>query len=412
MRIHFLSTLCFVSMTNFVALSNFCSDTAFAATVKAKSTQVLFNEVDISPLVQAFQKITGTLEKPAKVYHWKDGKDESEWAGALSATSPQGLSYAQKIAAVYWQKYLTLSPTNMFGFGLYMALDPVKTQEYGGDNWVLLQIELKKGFRYLDLTLPEAQQKISAKVKSVLDQFQCGEVPNLADLLKAGHPRSVNAGLTCQQMLEEVLKNQIHMAGFFYTYNSAYFLSCSNEDGQRKKALVLTDEAQVDEGSIRIFNSQTTDAPEERIKIQSLFYKASDDATTSPAAQKNIPFVRDGNDLRQELRKKIPELYPHYTILSMSGACANGGCSYLMKICKTGDDGTLAEDQSHNWICQDNVDVPVMKRQPYPALISAENVPVANDKNIHGLLWEDLDGQKTDPKINAWIKKNLIGCDQ
>jgi hypothetical protein len=35
--------------------------------------------------------------------------------------------------------------------GLYVAIDPVASKDIGGDHWALTQIELPRGFRYLDL---------------------------------------------------------------------------------------------------------------------------------------------------------------------------------------------------------------------------------------------------------------------
>lgn len=52
----------------------------------------------------------------------------------------------------------------------------------------------------------------------------------------------------------------------------------------------------------------------------------------------------------------------------------------------------------------------LFRHQKYPSIFSSANLPLSNHGNIKGLLWQDLDGAKTEPNIKDWIRENLLGC--
>jgi hypothetical protein len=115
--------------------------------------------------------------------------------------------------------------------GLYLALDPTSTREFGGKgpNWLLNRVELPAGLRYLDISktgydpLPtEIVKALAADGCVPTDEYKSHF--NYSDLLKQ------NLGPTCRKIGQAALKSlNVQALGYSYSVNSAtrrFFVDC------------------------------------------------------------------------------------------------------------------------------------------------------------------------------------------
>jgi hypothetical protein len=359
------------------------------------SEAVVLDGVDITPVVTEFQKSVVTFKTPIKFYHWFQGAPNSIWQQPLPTKSADGLNFVRNNSLKYWSEYGKDAPGQMYGYGLYAAVDPWATHEYGGENWVLVQIQVPAGLKVLDVTKSSMTQTITPQLSNILDQFHCGNLNSLSDLLRGGNPRAVTAGEPCKKLTEKISREVLQVKGFLYSYYSAYLTDCLS-DGSRKSAVVITENDWINANNVKVFNSSTADDKPERISIQSLFYKVASDATTSTEAYGRLEAKRD----EEEIKKQISALYPGFSFMAITGNCGK-----QTSICDL-----------NVWILnhqtRETKKVPLPPPSPiqYASQISGTNLPLGLKPNIKGLLWNDLDGTQTDPQISSWIKQNLLGC--
>src|SRR5262249_25131637 len=114
---------------------------------------------------------------------------------------------------------------NMFGPGFYAADDPVVTMSYGGGNdWVLLQVRLPVGFRYLDIredvqSFDEGYQLFSdcpSRVGSIYSLFANLSIYALPDV--------------CRLKIRRLLKDLLHLDGFYYDYSRTRYTQCGHPE--------------------------------------------------------------------------------------------------------------------------------------------------------------------------------------
>lgn len=108
------------------------------------------------------------------------------------------------------------------GSGMYFAIDPVISRQYGGKNWVLIQGKVKPGARFLDLTqgepffsheLREQIQSFGCDSWAIQDVFQYDEIP------------------ACQALRLEISNApELNVHGLYYQFASSELPGCG-EDG-------------------------------------------------------------------------------------------------------------------------------------------------------------------------------------
>jgi hypothetical protein len=255
---------------------------------------------DDRPLKEFLDSKIKELKEPIYVWHWYNARGRNPiWTEKISAHDRAGFNHFEHMSSLFFQTFCTNEKTqdpsdctrtdslshgigNMYGPGLYVATDPVATANYGGGNgWVLLQIRLPKGFRYFDLkhdgfaTLPQ-------NVTDVLRPYNCGDFhnsPSLDSLLAIGRysfgSSYSNYSSQCVLKVRAILKDHVRMDGFSYSYNASTFEQCKQGgwySHDHAAAFVLTSTRGVTANHVRVFNSQTTDAFSDRVRIQTLFY--------------------------------------------------------------------------------------------------------------------------------------------
>jgi len=371
------------------------------------------------------------LTTPMFVFHWFSAEGRNSiWKTAQSYKSEAGYDHLASMSVHYWaslcSKNAALNPSdcpsvgteqfgqgNMYGPGLYAALDPVATMDYGGGSngqtWILLKIRLPVGFRFINLKR-DGTNAMPLRVQKVLSAYQCPTHwidvrSGLDGLMRANNTYMYNsAGYssesdvhltdTCLLELRHLLKDHLKINGLLYGYSATSFLECggysTNQADLSGTAWVIADSSPFTYDDVQVFSSNTPDGDEERIRIQSMFYTAqrAQDASYGQTPQG----FQD---------RKYPQ-FPNYTVSRVSSGCDLDAISQKRKC------GVVLTLQNSG----SGEDVTVV--EPYPSMtgkMSDQRLPqwFAN-YNRGQALWPDLLNNDIDPKLTDWMKANLVSC--
>jgi len=234
-------------------------------------------KIDITPVVDAFRSSVVTLTKPGFVYNWSQAYEFAEFTDALGIV--------RQAISRFWNAFGRKDNKNFYGIGLYAALDPVASVDYGGkgDEWLLIEMMLPRGFRMLDLSSRGQHISLSPEAEKILRQFNChtDRVP-IAFFDMGGKALSPE----CASMVRKVFETELKIDGFVYGFFRSSFENCSS-DHIFDRAFVIINPNAVSTESVRLYNSRSTKDLENRIRIQTLFFKQKDymQAMIGPASR-------------------------------------------------------------------------------------------------------------------------------
>ena len=105
-------------------------------------------EETLDAVVEAVKDQIQTLDHDVFVYHYRE------------RTTSDSVKELRKDAAAIYTRYVQKTvygpapvyADSMLGNGLYAAIDPFSSREYGGSDWLLFQFRLARGSRYWDVT--------------------------------------------------------------------------------------------------------------------------------------------------------------------------------------------------------------------------------------------------------------------
>ena len=373
---------------------------------------------DLKLLHAYFKSFVYELENPIKVFHYSQANPGSYLATTKSASDPIGPRYVINGAQTYWVTQNNIDDdSNMYGRGLYAALDPVATRSYGKweGNWILLEMNLPKGFRMLDLAR-DGGNSFPQRIQEIFTNAKCpitwDEKTGMFNSLM--QPKQPKIDPLCMSLIRRVFEQDFGIDGFAYDYSSQYFAECKFGQGEgeydrkptrriRGVAFVITGSSWVTRDNVRIYTPHTVDAKEDRIRISSLFYRGNYDDIRSD--------VYDGPSAARWARSQSYSRVPGYRVVDDedgSEKCekydAVRGCLDKLKFCKQKPDYTVDKKK-----CVE-LDPPELPR--YPVVMTDKNWPErayeAKDKKL--FMWDDLIGSETDKNIGSWIDQNLLGC--
>jgi len=393
------------------------------------------------------------LDQPVYVYNWFNSYGHDKiWQTKLSATSSAGYDHVLSGTVKYWQSFCSKNPAlnppdcpktlptsdnnnnnygggNMYGPGLYLAVDPVATNEYGGgSSWVLMQLHFPKGLRIMDIRR-DGSMNFPLKVQRALISLGCpkewltsanysSSLGTFFNMNAAYTQQGIQTGYNqatgqmiyapvsdqCLVSIRKVLKDDLKIEAFYYSYNGEEFKECDLPDGQssgynqngsnnvnRQGAFVLVDPKRMKPDDVRVFNSQTRDDVEDRLRIQSLFYKAEFD---SPEIASRSFYSKQS--------------YPNNPGYNFSGT--NNNCNWdsatQKTICKV--QITLCPQAGGTCLY---IDPPMPAPAPVmQTVISKTHVPASQSYNTESLLWDDLDSKAIPGDMGQWVLDNLFGC--
>lgn len=185
-----------------------------------------------------------TLGRPVYAYHYSVGAPRES-----SAAIWKNLNQASSA-------YLNLDAGEPYGIlpGLYLALDPLASREFGGTstNWLLYRLELPKGLRYLNISGIE-DEPLSEDIKKVLAKDGCvlsGEYLKYPRSFSYGTLLKQNLGPVCRRIGQEVYRS-LGVQALAYSYVVMSSSDCSDSNSL---AFILFDTTGVTPEAVREFS--------------------------------------------------------------------------------------------------------------------------------------------------------------
>ncbi len=355
----------------------------------------MFQGVDIAAFVDVAKRDIVTVIKPFKVYHWSPGAGERYWQGKVtSGHDPAMLANAKKLGNVFWRTAGTnINSSNMYGNGLYAAVDPVATYSYaqGVDNFELIEFTVPTGIQYLNLAALHATGwEQGSAAKAVLNQFLCQNSNSgysnsgLNQVDSFFENGGVNLNPKCMPLIKQVYKEILKVSGLAYSYSFQSFVVCEpSQNNSNNVAFVFFSGDWMNASNVELYQTRSLYNKAERRQIQTLFignqiaHEAVDHAAASAV-------------------QTLLTQNPSYSITGTQTTCNLSYCEMRINTCAP--DGYTCIGQ--------NLQLPL---RVGPTILASEAVRT----QVGGLLWSDLEGQAkvSQADTEKWLKTNRLGCD-
>jgi len=254
----------------FFSIFAFCLISMPQAHADADAVDDAYNELK--------QLIFGHLREttaPVYFYNWHEASTNAQLSE--HAKDPSALASLQAQAKSYWDRQLNPpDPMRERLPGLYFAQDPVVSRSLGGSDqrWVLTRLRLPPGSRILDAQHPFS---LLGDKQGWITLLACPESwkddSNL--MVKLVDPRECRAFPKCAATLRKLFKDDLKIDAFKYNWSSTKFENMPNSEST---AIVVMGTDKIDSDSVSILNHLTLDSESDRIRIQSMFYKAAKDS--------------------------------------------------------------------------------------------------------------------------------------
>jgi hypothetical protein len=369
--------------------------------VHADNDHQIFRGRDISAIVQYFSYYLRTVQKPFYLYHWRSDQELARSADAQANPEKYGTEIVNRDAQNFIPGlYVKLrSFGNVYGGGLYAAIDPQLTEGYGGSDptsTALLAMHIPIGFHVLDLRLhePTFSQSELSQLNTVLSEFQCSNRQNqtgdnsfLSNLLSGDFTKD------CADLLSHVLLT-LKVDGFFYEYGSTPYSVCQQINSQ-EVALVFVSSSwlQLPNAHAYLFTPQSRGALKERQAIESTFYLAHTlHGLSGPA------YDSDGQILDLLIKKHIPENAKSINISAEDAQWSSS--NYMVRIVVS---YSIGDANKTDVLKFDSSDFESLQLTEYPNRFSSR-------PEIYFSHWSDLIGTPTIDKPSIWLKENIFEC--
>jgi hypothetical protein len=339
---------------------------------------------EIRTLTDYYAQYVHVVTKPFYVFHWQ--ADASQHANELHGTAPTTVQAAQRLSDIYWKTIKSPGNGNTYGDGFYTSAGPTATADYGGTDPTLLQIQIDRGFKMLDLGGDDdaAQKSMTSNptVQALLKKAGCNSsglisalfnncAPNSPTCAKESVPRS------CAKVLEQVFKNKLNIDGLAYPYLGHPLPGCESSDVKRfRSAFVITNSARLSQSRVKAFTRFTQDALEDRIRIQSEFYG-------STLSDLDILKYRIQNDNRTMI------------IQSTDTKCDDVKCALTFHLMSINDSSSISTTST------------TLPRSAIYPVISGSKIPSEEPKDFFS---KDLEGKPLTADLAKWNQENLYGC--
>ena len=353
------------------------------ARASGEGAPIIFEGIDISPAVSYFKKLVVTLKTPVTIYNWSPGAQQPFWNHDHAPNDLNLLDISQSWSQSFWQSYgEPKGMDNMYGTGLYGAVDPVVTVGFGGglSTQILLQMDLPKGFKMLDLGNPGFSNLSPPhdQVSDIETHFGC---PVSRDADKFFENGGASLSQECKRLVRKLFQDLLPIDGFAYGYSKTNFKACSAGAQVGDRAFVIVRPEWMQSDLIHFYTPKMTSDLEGRIRVQTLFLMALEDRVLPTGG---ISFSKIAEYLTA---------HPESNLRGSKTKCSDSDCVITVHFC-----------DSKN-ICDDVALDPIPR--PYgPLITSAE----ASKTELRQLLWPDMENQPKTDTASEWIKKNEFGC--
>ncbi len=333
----------------------------------------LWEGTDIVPLISYFQTQVRVMKQSIYVHHWSHSGLGGEGEAYLNA--------AQRMSQSFWSHYGEPGGVqNMYGYGLYAAMDPVATNGFGlTEPWSLLELKIPEGLKVLDLTLQVTPMQADQKnaIEAIQTKFSCPTFENINDLFVNG---GKSLAPNCQNLIRHIFKDVLPIGGFFYDYDQSDFRACTKAGDLANRAIVVTDPSWLKGEYVKFFNKQSLHAKNDRIRIQTLFLEER---------KSQVHLSSEGKSLIVQFLTKNPQKH----FVGSRSVCALETCGVSVRFCDVKN------------IC-DELEVGAYPRPGGPTITNTE----ALKTDRRGLLWSDLEGAPKFPTTTEWLHDYTFGC--
>lgn len=223
--------------------------------------------VDITPAVTFFNDQVAVLKRPITVFNWSTQFLNND------AAYPSFIELSSKN---FWIEYGGPKRPYNYGIGLYAAVDPAFTENYGahGTEWLLSEMVFPVGFKFLDL---QKTAITSNEVVSILAKFDC---PDNTDALFIWGGQQLQP--KCKTLVRKIFQDEVQIDGFAYPYQASIFKFC--EDGIKnaysraiiQKNFVVTSPRWIGPDSVNYYMSNSIKNIEHRTLLQTIFFETLD----------------------------------------------------------------------------------------------------------------------------------------
>ena len=400
---------------------------------------------DVRQLVAHFRTFTYTLQQPVTVYHWFKPEEKSKpWTtGKVAINDPAGYERIREAADGFWpSRTAKADDADPYGIepvgkAFYANLDPVPAYGYGGEHecegdggcgggamsgedfgkdWVLLETQIPKGFRVLNHAR-ESSNSVPLQIEQILQMAGCPEIwaTNSKSMFSDLFSLNDKVSVQCRALIETVFRQKLGIEALLVSGSSSYFDECkaptaanvdetgeeygsASSKNERQLRFAIISAARLTPAHVKVFTAKTTEEPERRLKIQSLFYKTLTDRV--------MPELSKPASAWSWVSSQIYGKYPRYqTVDEKCEKFVEGqGCVGKVKICKTSR-RTGEVNMNHCKV----VDIP--KAPSYPVVMSSKTPPAPKSEGMgKALLWADLEGKQADAGVGSFVKENFFGC--
>lgn len=347
---------------------------------------IIYEDVDIAPLVKYFSKDVRVLSKESKVFHW-------DYSGR-SGTGELMLDYIRSMANLFWNKYGDFSEGSYHGDGLYLAMDPIHTNQYsnGEKTWSLLVLNLPKKLKVLDLSNAKVRIDFDSTdtallpIVKILNSFNCNPFSTVEDLFYSSLGPA--QPLECRNLIKKIFKDILGVQLISYAYGRATNYSCENVTISNYLAFILTDSKWVKKGMFQFYNRDYVMNEDERTEIQSLYlYKVNGS-------------LKQDSEIKNEIKNYLLQ-HLDMNFEKSTSECEGINCVLKAEFCNT------EKNKCESISLKNYVKLNESKITSEAAKRMVNSIILVDGSY---LLWPDLEGKPRSKNTSQWVKDNIFGC--
>ena len=253
--------------------------------------KLIYQGVDITPMVAKFSEFVRPLKRPITVYHWAPKGYYPPFLTDVTSNGPFLKKFARFSSDRFWRNYGEKTEL-MRGRGLYAAIDPFISSAYGGAKWgyegawLLLEIELPVGLKVFDTRLdielndfgPAYQAIKDETILRVAKQFDCS-LP--IGVVSAVSPDIFSRSQKCQDLFKHILRDILKIDLIAYSYGGSLEKVCAERSDD--PAFVIVSDRWLKTGSVKAFTKRTRILRDDRLRILSILANEKDEKTIGKA---------------------------------------------------------------------------------------------------------------------------------
>ena len=227
---------------------------------------IVYEGVDIAPAVEYLKTRIYVTNREFKTYNYARSGPLQDRASAYAVTKAR--------AGAFWREFGKPDLDNIWGQGMYLAVDPVVTVKYGGGegdaqslaNFRLTEVTIPVGSRVLMLNLTESPSAGLDTMRAVAAHFDCDrKIDTMGLFFWAAFQSKDRCIAFTRKVFQDILQPDL----LLYSYSQAVFPNCTRKTGGEAFVVLKGDRWRPQD--IRVYDRNSRDFTEDRRMIQTLF---------------------------------------------------------------------------------------------------------------------------------------------